>query len=174
MSVAGGIYALKTYLKTEEGKKNWNLLQLKVMGDVVRKLETARFCRTFGTLLQSGIPVLQALSHARDVIGNQIIAAGIDKVPKGAKEGRGIAGPLAEAKVFPPLALSMIRVGEETGQLDPMLLQVAATYEKSLKLSVKRFMGLLEPALILGMGLIIGFIVVSMLTAVFSVMDLPF
>lgn len=174
ITIAGLVSAFKVFLRTEEGRRKWDLLKLKCMGDVVLKLETARFCRTFGTLLQSGIPVLQALNHARDVVSNIIIATGIDKVPKGAKEGRGIAGPLAEAKVLPQLALSMIRVGEETGQLDTMLLQVAVAYEKSLREAVKRFMGLLEPALILCMGLIIGFIVVSMLTAVFSIMDVPF
>ena len=93
---------------------------------------------------------------------------------RGAKEGKGIASPLAEANVFPPLALSMIRVGEETGQLDEMLLKVADSYEKSLKQAVRRFISFLEPVLILIMGVVIGFIVVSMLMAVFSITELPF
>jgi general secretion pathway protein F len=95
-------------------------------------------------------------------------------VSKGAKEGKGIAAPLAKVNVFPPLALSMIKVGEETGQLDTMLLKVATTYEKSLKLAIKRFISFLEPVMILGMGLVIGFIVVSMLMAIFSITNLPF
>jgi len=172
--VAGTFVVFMSWIKTEAGKIRWDVLKLKMMEDVIRKLETARFCRIFGTLMQSGISVLQALNNAREIIGNRIIAAGIESVAKGAREGRGIAIPLAEAHVFPALALSMIKVGEETGQLDSMLLKVAGTYEKSLKESVKRFMGLLEPAMILGMGLIIGFIVISMLLAIFSVMDLPF
>jgi general secretion pathway protein F len=172
--MAGTVAACTSWLKTEAGKMRWDALKLKMMEDVIRKLETARFCRTFGTLLQSGISVLQALNNSREIIGNRIIAAGIESVAKGAREGRGIAIPLAEAHVFPALALSMIKVGEETGQLDSMLLKVAGTYEKSLKESVKRFMGLVEPAMILGMGLMIGFIVISMLLAIFSVMDLPF
>ena len=101
VTIAGLVTAFRISLKTEEGRRRWDLLKLKCVGDVVQKLETARFCRTFGTLLQSGIPVLQALNHARDVVSNIIIASAIDKVPKGAKEGRGIAGPLAETKVFP-------------------------------------------------------------------------
>jgi len=107
------------------------------------------------------------------VVSNRVIASAIDGVSRGAKEGLGIAAPLADAEVLPPLALSMIQVGEETGQLDGMLLKVAATYEKSLREAVKRFISFLEPAIILGMGLIIGFIVVSMLMAVFSITDLP-
>jgi general secretion pathway protein F len=102
------------------------------------------------------------------------MASAIDNISKGAKEGKGIAGPLSHANVFPVLALSMIKVGEETGQLDTMLLNVASTYEKSLKFSVKRFLSLFEPAMILGMALIIGFIVISMLMAIFSITALPF
>lgn len=172
--MAGAIVMCMSWIRTEAGRTHWDVLKLKVMEDVIRKLETARFCRTFGTLLQSGISVLQALNNSREIIGNRVIATAIESVAKGVREGRGIAAPLAEANVFPALALSLIKVGEETGQLDSMLLRVAGTYEKSLKESVKRFMGLFEPAMILGMGLIIGFIVISMLLAVFSIMDLPF
>lgn len=175
-AVCAGVigFAFRMYVRSDAGSLRWDAMKLKLMDDIIRKLETARFCRTLGTLLQSGISVLQALNNARDVIGNRIVALGIDRVSKGAKEGRGIAGPLVEANVFPPLALSMIKVGEETGQLDLMLLRVAGTYEKSLKESVRRFMGLLEPTMILTMGLVIGFIVISMLMAIFSITDLPF
>lgn len=174
MFIAGLIVVCISWIRTETGRIRWDILKLKMMGDVIRKLETARFCRTFGTLLQSGISVVQALNNSREIIGNRVIAAGVRSVAQGVKEGRGIAIPLSEANVFPALALSMIKVGEETGRLDSMLLKVAGTYEKSLKESVKRFMGLLEPAMILGMGLVIGFIVISMLLAIFSIMDLPF
>ena len=102
------------------------------------------------------------------------MASALDSVAKDAKEGKGIAGPLSEAGVFPPLALSMIKVGEETGQLDTMLLRVATVYEKSLREAVKRFVSFLEPVMILGMGVVIGFIVISMLMAVFSMTDVPF
>jgi general secretion pathway protein F len=129
---------------------------------------------------------------------NEVMAMAIDTVIKGVKEGRGIAQPLTEARVspgierrlkyrkesviaqpltearvFPALALSMIKVGEETSQLDTMLTKVAVIYEKSLRESIKRFVSFLEPALILLMGLVIGFIVVSMLMAIFSITDLP-
>ncbi len=174
LAALAGWKIFRNFVKTDEGKYRWDAFKLRLMGDVIRKIETARFTRTLGTLLKSGVPLLQALHNAKDVISNQVIASAIDAVSKGAKEGQGIAVPLSNAGVFPPLALSMIKVGEETGQLDTMLLKVAATYEKSLKTAIKRFVGFLEPALILGMGLVIAFIVMSMLMAIFSITNLPF
>jgi general secretion pathway protein F len=164
---------ISSYIRSEAGRETWDRLKLKLIGDVIRKLETARFCRTLGTLLQSGVSFLGAMNNSRDVITNRVIAANLEAVSKGAKEGKGIAGPLMDSGVFPALALSMIKVGEETGQLDTMLLKVASVYEKSLREAVKRFASFLEPIMILIMGLIIGFIVVSMLTAIFSISDLP-
>jgi general secretion pathway protein F len=172
--IIAGWVIFRNYIKSDIGRYKWDAFKLKVMGEVIKKLETARFCRTLGTLLKSGVPLLQALNNAKDVISNQVIASAIDAVPEGAKEGKGIAISLSNANVFPPLALSMIKVGEETGQLDNMLIKVASTYEKSLNVAIKRFVSLLEPAMILIMGLIIGFIVISMLMAIFSITELPF
>ncbi len=167
-------FCARSYVHSSRGGYQWDRLKLRLAGDLVRKLETARFCRTLGTLLRSGVSFLQALNNSRDVISNRVMASGLDAVAKGAKEGKGIAGPLAESGVFPPLALSMIKVGEETGQLEAMLIKVAVVYEKTLREAVKRLISLLEPAMILGMGLVIGFIIVSMLMAVFSISDVPF
>jgi general secretion pathway protein F len=172
-SVAGWLI-LRSSLKTPAGRYKWDSFKLRLLGDVVRKVETARFTRTLGTLIKSGVPLLQALNNSKDVISNQVIASAIDKVSRGAKEGKGIANPLADARVFPSLAISMIKVGEETGQLDVMLMKVASTYERSLRVAIRRFVSFLEPAMILGMGLVIGFIVVSMLMAIFSITELPF
>jgi general secretion pathway protein F len=174
LAIISGWVVFRGYVKSEEGRFKWDALKLKLLGEVIRKVETARFTRTLGTLLKSGVPLLQALNNSKDIISNRVIASAIDSVSKGAKEGKGIAAPLAKVNVFPPLALSMIKVGEETGQLDTMLLKVATTYEKSLKLAIKRFISFLEPVMILGMGLVIGFIVVSMLMAIFSITNLPF
>lgn len=174
LSILAGWIIFKSYIKSDTGKYKWDAFKLKVVGEVIQKLETARFCRTLGTLLKSGVPLLQALTNAKDVISNRVISSAIDGVLKGAKEGKGIAVPLSEAHVFPPLALSMIKVGEETGQLDSMLIKVASTYEKGLRVAIKRFVSLFEPVVILGMGLIIGFIVISMLMAIFSMTELPF
>jgi len=173
-AVIGAFVFVRSYIKTDRGAYKWDELKLKLFGDVVRKLETARFCRTLGTLLKSGVPFLQALNNSKEVMGNRIMAGSIDSITKNVREGKGIAAPLMDAGIFPQLALSMIKVGEETGQLDTMLLKVATTYEKGLRDAVKRFMSLLEPAIILAMGIIIAFIVISMLMAVFSILDLPF
>jgi general secretion pathway protein F len=167
-------FLFRVYIKSDTGRLHWDRLKLLLLGDIIRKLETARFCRTLGTLLKSGVPLLQALNNARDVVTNQVIAASLAEIAQGIKEGRGISLPLSKSSFFPPLALSMIKVGEETGQLDKMLMQVALTYEKNLRVTIKRFVGFLEPAMILGMGLVIGFIVLSMLMAIFSMTELPF
>jgi len=161
------------YKSTPEGGIRWDRVKLRVMNDVIIKLEAARFCRTLGTLLKSGVPLLQALNNSTDIVGNREVAARLKDLYKGAKEGKGFAEPLASARIFPPLAISMIRVGEETGQLDTMLLKVAATYEKSLREAIKRFMNLLGPVIIIIMAAIIGFIVISVFMAMFSIYELP-
>jgi general secretion pathway protein F len=172
--IAALVFIFRAWIGSEKGKYNWDAIKLKIMGDVIIKLEIARFCRTLGTLLKSGVPLLQALVNSRDVTTNQVVSSALDKIMKDAKEGKGIATPLANTGIFPPLALSMIKVGEETGQMEDMLIKVAITYEKSLKETIKRFVSLLGPIMILVLALIIGFIVVSMLLAVFSITDMPF
>jgi general secretion pathway protein F len=167
-------FSVRSYWKTEKGAYKWDEIKLKFVGDLVRKLETARFCRTLGTLIKSGVPFLQALNNSKDVISNKIIANSIDAVTKNVREGKGVAGPLIEANVFPLLALSMIKVGEETGQLDTMLLKVASTYEKNLKEVVKRFTGLFGSIVILIMALFIGLVIASMFLAMYGILDLPF
>lgn len=174
LSMTAGWFIFNNYIKSDKGRYNWDSFKLRMMGDVIRKLETARFCRTLGTLLSSGVPMLQALNNAKDVINNQAMASAIGSLSKGVKEGKGITVPLSEADVFPPLAVSMVKVGEETGQLEDMLIKVAITYEKSMKIALKRFISFVEPGMILIMGLIIGFIVLSMLMAIFSISELPF
>ncbi|MBM4314201.1 MAG: type II secretion system protein GspF [Deltaproteobacteria bacterium] len=173
VAVIAGVVAARKYIRSDAGRYQWDRLKLRLLGNLLVKLETARFCRTLGTLITSGVPLLQSMKNARDVMNNQVMASAIDTVMKDAKEGKGIAKPLAEARIFPALALSMIKVGEETGQLNTMLIKVAVIYEKSLREAVKRFVSFLEPAMILFMGLVIGFIVISMLMAIFSITDLP-
>lgn len=173
-ALAVAVIGIRSYIKTVKGRLAWDEIKIKFLRDIITKLETARFCRTLGTLLKSGVPLLQALANSRDLINNSVISSTIDAISRGAKEGKGISAPLLEAGVFPPLALSMIKVGEETGHLDEMLTKVAVIYEKSLRESVKRFISLLEPVLILMVGLIIGFIIISILVSIFSIIDLPF
>ncbi len=161
-------------MKTAEGRLFLHRALLKLLRDIVVRLETARFCRTFGTLLQSGVPVLGALQNSREVIGNVILRKKLSAVGQDIKEGKGVAVALQKTAVIPEIALSMIQVGEETGRLPAMLLNVATAYEKSLRVSLRRFISLVEPALIVFMGLVIGFIVVGMMMAIFSMTDIPF
>jgi len=109
----------------------------------------------------------------RDIIDNAVIAQAMERVQQALKKGEGVAAPLRESMLFPPLALHLIAIGEETGQLDSMLLQVADTYDEEVRNAVKRLVALLEPTLILLMGLIVGFIVIAMLVAVFSINEIP-
>lgn len=172
IAVVGGVF----YLRTPEGRAEFDRLCLRawLLGDLVRKFETARFARTLSALLRGGVPLLEALGTVQGVLGNRLMARAVSQVQIRVREGRGMARPLADSGYFPPLALNMIAVGEETGKLEAMLGEVAGHYDQEVKRTTKRLTSLLEPALILGMGLIIGIVVVSMLLAIFSINDLPF
>jgi len=172
----GAWLGARQYLATPQGRFTWDSwrLRLFVVGQLLRKREVGRFARTLGTLLKSGVPLLQALEVVREVAGNQMVSRALKEVQVGVREGHGIAGPLGRSGVFPTLALQMVSVGEETGRLDDMLMRVAEYYERDTYNQIKRLTSLLEPLLILVMGLIVGFVVISMLLAVFSINDVPF
>jgi len=173
----GAIYFfLRRYIRTPAGRLRLDQYKMNfpVGGELVKKIEVARFARTLGTLTKSGVPILQALNLVNEIIGNRAIALSMGKIYERVKEGEMLTKPLGEAGIFPTLAIQMITVGEETGRLDEMLLRVAETYEKVVRNMVKRFISLLEPAMILGMGLVVGFIVISMLMAIFSMSEMPF
>jgi general secretion pathway protein F len=171
-----GFLGFRRYIKTPRGRMALDNLKLKlpVSRDFVQKLEVSRFTRTLGTLIKSGVPILQSLNLVKDIINNQVISAALDNVHDRIKEGDRLSKQLAITGVFPPLAIQMITVGEETGRLEEMLLRVADNYEKILKNKVKRLIGFLEPAMILFMGVVVAFIVISMLTAIFSMNEIPF
>lgn len=179
-AIAGGLVAIgfgfRNYTRQGEGKAQWDQLKLRLalVGNLVRQMEIARFARTLGTLIQSGVPILQALQIVRETVSNEIIARSIGEVHAGVKQGGSVSKTLQNQGIFPPLAIHMMTVGEETGKLDEMLMRIAETYEANLQTALKRFISLLEPMLILFMGLVIGFIVVSMLLAIFSINEIPF
>jgi general secretion pathway protein F len=167
---------LKIYKQDEERLLRWDKFKLKwvAVGDLIKKIEVARFSRTLGTLLQSGVSILPALNLVKEISQNRVISRSIAYVHDRLREGKAISKSLEEAEVFPPLAIHMIGVGEETGKLDEMLIKVAETYEENVRNSVKRFVSLLEPLIILIMGAVVGFIVISMLWAIFSIIEIPF
>src|SRR5262249_62326745 len=129
--------------------------------------------RPVGARLKTGVPMVRALGIVRGMAGNQVVARPLADVEVGVREGAGVAEPLARSGVFPPLAIQMIQVGEDTGKLDEMLLKVADYFDREVRTRIQQFTRLMEPVLILVMGLVVGFIVVSMLSAIFSVNDLP-
>ena len=172
---AGGVLAGRTVLATPRGRLGADrlLLRLPLAGEVIVKSEVARFTRILGTLLRSGVAMIPALTVVRDMLGNQVLARAVEGLGDGVRRGAGLAQSMAEARAFPPLAVHMVRVGEETGRLEETLLQVAASVETDTRKLVKRLIALAEPCIILAMGVVVGFIVVAMLLAILSVTDLP-
>lgn len=162
-------------LASEQGRLLWHRwkLDLPLLGPILQRAEVARFCQTMGTLITSGVPVLQALAIVKGTVGNEVMARAMDPIAQGIKKGAGVAAPLAASGVFPPLAVHMITVGEETGRLEEMLMRVAEIYDADVRTAVRRAMALVEPVMIVFMGILVGFIVFSMLSAIFSVNELP-
>lgn len=146
-------------------------LNMPLIGNLVRKSVTARFCRTFGTLTASGVPILDALNIVKGAIGNEVVGDAVQKVHDSIREGENIAEPLGSTGIFDDIVINMIDVGEETGELDRMLMKIADTYEDQVDTAVDGLMSLLEPVLIIGMGLVIGFIVVSLFIPLVSLME---
>ena len=150
------------------------MLKLPLFGDLILKFQVASFSRTLATLLSNGVPLLGALSIVRDTLDNRLVAQKLDLAVASLKEGGGLTPPLMEANIFPSLAMQMIKLGEESAQLPEMLDRIATTYDKEIKISIQRLLALLEPILIVGLGIMIGGIIISILMAILSVNDLAF
>ncbi len=169
------VFIVARRLESPEAKLAWDrrLLGAPVLGDLAAKVETARLARTLGTLLKNGVSLVNALSIARETMGNTYMAAGLAEVGRELKTGRGFAKPMMETRRFPAFAVHMIQVGEETGRLDQMLLDVADVYDKEVARAVKRSLALLEPAMILFLTFVVGAVILSILAAMLSIYDLP-
>lgn len=175
--VGMGIVSYVRYqLSDPERRKTWDarFLKLPLVGDLIRKIEVANFSRTLGTLLSNGVSLLTALGIVRDTLSNKVIAEKMELALESLKQGGGLSAPLIESGLFPTLAIQMIKLGEESGHLDQMLERIAITYDKEIKIAVQRLLALLEPALIVGMGIMIAGIIISILMAILSVNDLAF
>lgn len=172
-TVLGLYYWYKKYSATEAGRRrldSW-LLRIAIIGDLILKVEVARFARTLGTLINSGVPILQALVIVKDIVGNVVVAASITRIHKEVKEGKGVSAPMRADGVFPPLCVHMLRVGEETGRMEEMLMKVADTYDGEVHNAVKRFVSFLEPALIVTMAVIVVAVIVPIILAIVSMND---
>lgn len=168
-------FSFRSYIATEKGKWTWDSLKLRLplWRDLTQKIEVSRFTRTLGTLVQSGVPILQSLAIVKDIIGNSVLSKAIWEIQGRIKEGEKISDPLRESRLFPAMAIHMIDVGEESGQLEAMLFKIADRYDSETRSTVKRLVSLLEPILIVIMGLLVGFIVVALLVGIFSLNEIP-
>ena len=150
------------------------MLKLPLFGDLILKFQVASFSRTLATLMSNGVPLLAALSIVKDTLDNRLVGQKLELAVTSLKEGGGLTAPLMEAQIFPSLAMQMIKLGEESAQLPEMLDRVATTYDKEIKISIQRLLALLEPILIVGLGIMIVGIIISILMAILSVNDLAF
>jgi type IV pilus assembly protein PilC len=169
------IWGLRRLKRTPKGQATWDRMKLKVpmgIGEIVRKIAVARFSRTFGTLVSSGVPILQAIEITGKTAGNTVIEDAMVGVQANVKEGQSISEPLERVSVFPPMVTQMIAVGEETGSLDQMLQKIADFYEDEVNAAVKSLTSILEPILMLGVGGIVGVVVISMYLPIFNMMNI--
>jgi type IV pilus assembly protein PilC len=167
------IFAYRQYYSTRVGKETLDRFYLKMplFGDLIQKTATARFCRTFGALSRSGVPILTALEIVRDTAGNQVIANAVDDARREVQAGGMISIALQREQVFPLMAIQMISIGEETGEIDTMLMKVADFYEDEVEQAVKALTSIMEPIMIVILGGMVGSILIAMYLPMFKVMD---
>jgi len=173
--LAGGAgWYLRRHLQLPENLYRWHawLLKLPLAGELILKVEVARFAHTLSTLLQNGVALLKALSIVKDTMGNRVLADGLERVAVGLREGQSLAEPLAKFTKFPAFAIHMVRVGEESGNLQQILTQVASAYDRETRTAIKRTLAILEPVLILVLGVIIAAVIISILVAILSINEL--
>jgi general secretion pathway protein F len=159
------VVAFRRWVGKPEGQTQWHgiLLKMPVIGNVNRKVAVSRFCRTMSTLLDSGVPILTAVSIVKTVVGNDIIAMAIEKAGRNIAEGQSIAEPLKASGQFPPLVTHMINIGEKTGELEPMLSKVADAYDQEVERTLEGLTSILEPVMIVVMGGIVAIVALSIL-----------
>ncbi len=173
IALAAALIAFQSYVRTSAGALWWDgfRLRLPLLGDALRKAETARFARAMGTLVAASVPLVQSIGISRGILNNRRIAGSLESVMQGVKRGEGISVPLAKAGEFPPLASHLLSVGEETGRLDTMFTRMADIYENETRSAIRRFTSLFEPLIILVMGLMVGTLILSMMLAITSIND---
>jgi general secretion pathway protein F len=174
LAAAGGALLLKQFKKSAKGQYLWDEMKIRlpIVGPINRKMALARFGRTLGSLLQSGVPLLAALEIVRNIVNNVPIAQIIDKTADDIQEGKTLATPLSQSRWFPSIMVQMITVGEQSGELEKMLNKIADMYEEEAQSRIMAVTAMLEPAMILCMGLVVGFIVVSVLLPIFEMNQL--
>jgi type IV pilus assembly protein PilC len=174
-AIAGIVYFLRRLKKTEQGRQRWDAFKLKVpmkIGDVVQKIALARFSRTLSTLVAAGVDIITALEITGGTAGNWVIEQSLATIRERVHEGVPISEPLADDPVFPPMVSQMVKIGEETGELDKMLGKVADFYEDEVDASIQSLTSIIEPVLMIGVGAMVGTIVISMYLPMFKLLTL--
>lgn len=168
-----GIMLLRRWIKTPSGRRKIDSVKLKlpIFGSLFHKMSLSRFSRTLGTLVASGVPILQALEITANTVGNALVAEAVESIRAGVKEGDSIARPLGQSPLFPPMVTQMLAIGEETGALDTMLNKVSDFYDSEVSTTVESLTSLLEPLLIVGLGLVVGTIVIALYLPIFSLIS---
>ena len=167
-------YLFRRYINTEKGRRQWDVFKLRVpiFGELFRKVAIARMSRTLGTLLRSGVPVLQSLEITKDTTGNRVVQEALEDVETAVRQGESLARPLLKHKVMPPMVVQMLAVGEETGAVDTMLEKVATFYDSEVEATVNALTSLIEPILIVILGVVVGGILISLYLPMFKLVDL--
>jgi type IV pilus assembly protein PilC len=173
VAVGGLVIGVKTYANTEEGRIRMDQLKFKipVVKNVTSNLITARFARTISTMLYSGVPLLDAMDNVAKVVGNAVAARDIQAARTEVRMGNSLAVPISQIDYMPKMLASMIKIGEESGALDAILDKTASFYEDEVETSLQQLVALFEPILILFMGLILGFIIISMMMPMFDMVN---
>jgi len=168
--LVGAVFGINRFIATPFGKKQFDLLKLNVpvFGLLNKKVAISRFCRTLGTLLSSGVPIMQALEIVGKASGNEIIAMTVTKIRESIREGESIASPLGSSGMFPPMVTQMVAVGEETGNLDAMLSKISDFYDTEVEYLLSSLTSMLEPIMIVGMGGVVGFIVIAVFLPLYN------
>lgn len=171
--LAAALIGLQSYIRTIAGRLWWDgfRLRLPLLGDALRKAETARFARAMATLVSASVPLVQSLGISRGILNNRKISNTLEGIAQGVKRGEGLSAPLSRAGEFPPLAGHLLAVGEETGHLDAMFNRMADIYDNETRSSIRRFTSLFEPLIILVLGLMVGTLVLSLMLAITSIND---
>lgn len=172
-AIGGLVYGFIMYRNTPKGRfvTDGAFLKLPVFGDLLRKVAVARFSRTLGTLLKSGVPLMGALEIVRDSIGNTVVAAALEDVRISVSEGEGLSKPLEKARVFPPMVTQMVSIGEETGAIDAMLEKIADFYDEEVETAVHALTSMMEPLMMVGIGGIVGSIIIGMYLPIFDIVN---
>jgi len=169
------IFGIRRYKRTESGRQLWDRIKLKIpmrIGEVVRKVTMARLSRTLATLVTAGVDIIKALEISGSTAGNWVVETALEEVRTKVHEGVPIAQPLAENEIFPPMVSQMVKIGEETGELEKMLGKIADFYEDEVDTSIQSLTSIIEPVMMIGVGLMVGIIIISMYLPMFKMLTL--